>query len=157
MTKYTINMDDEEIRALPRTEWKDLIKKKVYARTLDILNEECGKGSKTAKLFYEDFKCQEYITALRPHEARALFRIRSRTVLCKKNQKSSWTGDMFCRFSCQVEENQEHVLNCPAIHGDDVAKVDISFVFKNFDIDVYKSQIVDLSKRVRRAREAFEE
>ena len=157
LNKYTINMEDEEIRVLSRTEWKELIKKKVYARTLDILNAECGRGSKTAKLFYEEFKCQEYVTALSPREARALFRVRSRTVLCKKNQKSSWTGDLFCRFGCQVEESQEHVINCPAIHGNDISKVDTSFICKKFDIEEYKFQISDIARRVVKAREAFEE
>ena len=50
-------------------------------------------------------------------EIQTLFRMRSRTINVKLNQKSSYIGNYLCRHCKLVDECQEHLLDCQVIRS----------------------------------------
>jgi hypothetical protein len=115
--EYNILEEDEEIAALSYEQWKSLVKKAVTAKTLLELNETAGRGSKSHHLQKQTLQREPYIICLYPSEAKCIFRVRTRTVSCKANQKGSFK-DLSCRLcESQAEETQQHLANCPAVRG----------------------------------------
>ena len=155
LDKYTILLDDNEIEELPRSQWKALAQKRVREKALLEQNEICGSGSKTAKFFYDELKCQHYITQLAPKVARMMFRVRSRTVKCKANHKSSFRGNMLCRLGCQIEETQQHVVNCREIHGRFREELSLAPVLESTDWDEH--YVNKIATRLVKAQETFED
>jgi DNA-binding protein len=156
LAKYTILLDDDEIAELPRTQWKAMVQKKVIEEALLEQNKRCGDGSKTAKFYYDDLKCQDYITRLPPRVARMIFRVRSRTVKCKANQKSSHRGNMLCRLGCQEEETQLHVVNCRMIHGQFREQLSLEQLLQS-TAEWEEDYVNKVTGRLIKAQETFEE
>ena len=72
-------------------------------------------------------------------EIRTLFRLRSRMINVKGNQKSSYKNNMWCR-TCQLfSETQEHILQCSAIRDKvnhlniDFSLVDYKMIYMNLE------------------------
>ena len=155
LQKYNLHA---EIASLTKDKWKNIVKTKVNDKAFDVLSADCGKGSKTSQLYYDCFKRQQYITSLSPHAARQVFRARSRTIPCKRNQKESFENNLMCRTGCGVEENQHHIINCPNIHGSDAEEITSDFLFSpDFDVDNHRTNISTLVSRIANAKDFVDE
>ena len=152
-----IFMSDEEIAPLSKSKWKGMVKRKVREKAFSFLSLEASKGSKTASIYYEKLAMQRYVTDLPPRAAQQIFRLRSRTVSCKANQKERFKNDLSCRSGCGTDlENQQHVVNCTDIHGN-VETLDTEFLLGDFDVKENYGRLISISKRVTRAYEFFHE
>ena len=66
---------------------------------------------KTAKVEYESFKLQEYLTSLYPSQARVVFKWRSETLDIKSHLTYKY-DDVQCRLCKNNIENPHHIINC---------------------------------------------
>ena len=79
------------------------------------------KHSKGKEICYDDLSLQEYLQAksdLSIKEKRFAFAVRSRGLDLKNNFKLG-KADLKCRLCKELLEDQEHLLNCPALRNDD--------------------------------------
>ena len=153
---FNVLMSDDEIIMMPRKKWKRFVKGKVTEKAFSYLSREGGQGSKTSPLYYREFKRQDYICRLPPRTAQQVFRVRSRTVSCKANQKERYNNNLLCRSGCNVVEDQEHVVNCPVIHGN-VNWISLDFLLDEFDVNDNVEKINIIARRVTKAYEYFHE
>ena len=114
--KYKIGLDREEVAAMSRAKWKNLVKRKVAKYALDELNCELAQLKVGSKLKpYNELMQQEYMGLLFPEETRVTFQIRSGVVDFKTVRKY-WYDDCLCRLCKQGNEDVDHVVNaCPEI------------------------------------------
>ena len=157
LLEFNILMLDEEIATLTKQKWKSLVKKKVSEKAFSFLSTECGKGSKTSQLYYSKFEPQQYLSSLPPCAAQQVFRVRSRTVKCKANQKDKFKNNLLCRTGCLEVEDQQHVVNCHNIHGtvDPIINMDMLLdeftITESFDM----GSILRITNRLARAYDYF--
>ena len=96
---------------------------------------------------YATFAPQEYLNRMDPVAVRKVARFRCRMVLCKGNQKSAH-ADLLCRAGCVDFDTQEHLVNCPTIHGDNQVIVDTSLFtgdVGNIDPEVIRALVEKLT------------
>ena len=155
LSNYNIFMLDEEIAAITKNQWNTLVHSKVAEKAFEDLSRECGEGSKTAQLFFENFKQQLYLVELPPFAAQQVFRVRSRMVKCKANQKDMFRDNLLCRTGCLVTEDQQHIVNCPNIHGE-VEPVDMDFLLGDFNVNDHRDSILCIASRIKAAKEYFD-
>ena len=140
-------MNDDEIQELSKERWKNLVNRKVEEKAFSDLCQIAQLQSKTKNLIFNDLAGQHYITSLPTVVARHIFRVRSQTVSCKVNQKSSYTS-VKCRTGCDVDETQEHVINCTNILGGVFDYVSLTAVYRNLDDEENKIQAALISTRM---------
>ena len=124
---YGITIRDEEIEKLTIDAWRNMVKTKVSDVTFNRLKNLASEGHKTCQIVYETFGRQKYVNHLLPRDARLIFRLRSRTVSCKDNHKSSYPN-LQCRLCRSELETQAHVVNCPVVRGGD-GELDVERVY----------------------------
>ena len=137
---------DEEVAGLSYHRWKEIVQSKVEAKVFKQLCEAASKASKTKELTYTSLSTSKYLLSLPKIAARKIARFRSRTFLCKGNQKSSHVN-MNCRAGCEIVETQEHLVNCVSIHGSTVVDIDTSFV-KGSDPEIDTRKLYQLLERL---------
>ena len=112
---YDLEQLDEQIVAMSKESWKYNVTKKVHAKVFDDLQYEASRMSKCKHLSYTNFSTQQYFNDIPTQSAKTLFRLRSRTVNCRANQKSHHSVDL-CRVCATGTEDQDHCVNCPAMN-----------------------------------------
>ena len=153
--EYGITETDEEVSELPYHKWKEIVENKVETRVFEQLCETASKASKTKELAYKSFSTSKYLLNIPTDTARRIARFRSRTFLCKGNQKSSQVN-MSCRAGCDSIETQEHLVNCTLIHGSGVTMMDTSFV-KGTSPEADAAKLHRLSERLKAVEKWTEE
>ena len=81
------------------------------------IKEEMKKSSKMKCKTVEVWERQEYLENKKVHEARAMFRFRSRMADCKMNYPSEprFQRDLWMCDNCRSAiDTQSHVMTCPA-------------------------------------------
>ena len=131
---------------MSNTKWKGIVSDKVEEVVFDELLQQSKGLSKIREVEYESFGCQEYISTMDTFSVRKIARLRSRTFACKANQKSANSCNLLCRAGCEVEESQDHLINCWNIHGE-VSEMDVSFVRKR-NLDSNKRNLHELLRRM---------
>ena len=111
-------LDTSNIQEITREKWKHIVTSKVSTKAFHDLTTECMSMKKTKNLEYTSFQPQEYIKSLPGFATTAILRIRSNTLPCKVNHKASFI-DTTCRHCKQAREDQEHVINCFRVHGEE--------------------------------------
>ena len=101
---------------------------------------------KTHNLKYAEFKCQDYLTTMSPLDAEIVFRARLGCISCKGNMPGSHRANMICRLCGEVDETQEHILNCRLVRGDK-GNLEIALVHDMAVAD--PDDIIELCSRVR--------
>ena len=150
--RYNISLSDEEVSQLSVGEWKKIVNDKVDEVVFRELVQEAKASSKTKELDYELFECQKYLFTMDTFSARRIARLRSRTLACKANHKSTHGNNLSCSTKgCSEVETQEHLLNCKNIQGD-VGEVDLTFVKKG-DLDGDIPRLRELLRRVEMVEE----
>ena len=76
-------------------------------------------------------------------------------VKCKANQKDMFRDNLLCRTGCLVTEDQQHIVNCPNIHGE-VEPVDMDFLLGDFNVNDHRDSILCIASRIKAAKEYFD-
>ena len=108
-------MNIEDIRNIKKYVFMNTVKRKVQHKTLTDLEKIKEKHSKTKHLKHPVLKMQDY---LKPgnmkstrNECQLIFKLRSRVIALKMNQKNSYEN-YECE-ACKIEdESQVHVFEC---------------------------------------------
>ena len=106
----------DEVKTISKLKFKKIIEMKVDIHVRKELQKM--KKSKTNHLIIGDKpKTAKYLTSknLTVKEVQTLFRLRSRTVNIKDNQKSTYKDNPWCRTCSLFNETQEHVFQCSEI------------------------------------------
>ena len=117
---------------IPTMLWKREVKKACKSASEKELKSEMEEMSKVKELTEEAFERKDYMKTKNIHQARMMFKLRSRMLDVKmnykkdpRNSKTLWRCE-----SCQSEapETQAHVFHCPAYQslrtGKDINKME---------------------------------
>ena len=118
---------ENEVKKISRQKFKKIVEYKVGIHVRKYFQKM--KKSKTNHLvFGEKITAAKYLTSkkLSVAEIQTLFRLRSRTVNVKDNQKSSFKDNPWCRTCLLFNETQEHILYCSEIRSK-VKHLDLDF------------------------------
>ena len=113
-----IQINDEEVRKMSKTKFKQLIQTKINEFAKRCFLEIQSKQSKTSKLkIYETRKPAEYLYSknLCKEEIQTLFKLRCRTIDVKLNQESANRNQTWCQTCFLFPESQKHVYHCTEI------------------------------------------
>ena len=142
LEKYSLN--DVVIRNTSKLSWKSLVKEQIVKKAFENLTLDLHNKSKTKDLQYNSLEPQHYITSYHHKQASVIFKLRSRSIDCKANRKSS-NPDMSCRLCHESDETQDHVVNCPKVT--DGPALNLSVLFHP-EVPEDNSEIVDICRRV---------
>ena len=88
LKKYSINKSEEEILTMGRHRWKTLVKTKVTAEIIDVMNKQRTTLAKSSRMPpYAALEIQEYFNFLSPGDAHLLFQIRVQVFDVKRWKK----------------------------------------------------------------------
>ena len=111
------DLSEYDIDSISKDAWKDIVKHNITQVAQTQLSSVIKEKSKTKHLSYNRFIRQSYMDIFGHKQASVIFKLRSFSVDCKANRKSS-NSDFTCRLCKTAVETQDHVINCPAVRGD---------------------------------------
>ena len=116
MKKLNINMNWEEMKMMSTQSFKRLVKIKTKEVTLDYLLTIKEKHKKMENLKYTELKMQKYLKDkdIPVHEARNLYKYRTRSAHFKENLKGSYLSTA-CPLCFVQLDTQEHSFQCPVV------------------------------------------
>ena len=101
--------------------------------------------TKTKHLSYTSFNFQPYMRQYNLMQASLIFKLRSFSVDCKENRKSS-NLNLVCRLCNEELETQYHIINCPAIFKD-VPLLDLSLILSDH-VPAGDEEVLEICRRV---------
>ena len=113
-----LDLNEEEIKAMNKMEWKTFIDEKIKVAALKNLNLENSKLDKTKHIDFKELKMSEYLIKNKESSlTQIIFSIRSGTLDIK-----SWNpwkyDDILCVGCGKEEENMTHFMSCMT-YGED--------------------------------------
>ena len=107
------DIDEEEIRATPKSEYKKKIKQLVQKAAFKFYMNEKDKLTKLETLQYTELKIQPYLKekTTTNKEKNLLYSLRSRSHEAKINFRNMNKHDLKCRFGCNTNESQS-IYSC---------------------------------------------
>ena len=112
--RYSLPLNDENVRLLSKGVWKSMVKKQVKTYAFSQLTEECSYNRKTWHLKFETFHLSAYLALLPPDVARVILRARLRMLDLKVNFKKKYGHNLNCPFCSAEPEEFDHIFMCPA-------------------------------------------
>ena len=143
LQEYHLNNID--IENISKSSWKSKVKQSVSRKAFDYLKSSICEKSKTKHLQYESFAPQKYVLNYYHKPASIIFKLRSFSVDCKGNRKSS-NPDRTCRLCNEAEETQAHIVNCSKVSNNSNA-VNLEKVYTN-NVQCADSDILEICRRV---------
>ena len=137
-------LDCNDILVMSKSTWKAKSKKAVRDKAFSSLVIDSSNKSKTRKVSYSSFSRQGYLFQYSFKDACTIFKLRSRSVNCRGNQKSS-SKSIICRLCKTCDETQQHIINCPA--ATDGPILDMSVIYEE-DIQPNDKLIIEICSRV---------
>ena len=114
MKELNIGTEIEDIKDMPKTTLKKLVKSKIYEQAFKYLLGK--KKSKTIDVPHENLKMQEYLEAnngeITIAKKQFLFQCRSRMLELKCYMKNENLNDCKCSACGLEDENQMHLMQC---------------------------------------------
>ena len=136
-----INLSFDQIKNTSKVVFKELVKEKVKTSAFIMLTNIQQTHSKARSLQYERLELQDYLksnNAMNIREKSFLFALRSRMIHVKGNFKTG-LADLKCRNCHESDEDQEHLLSCPALSDNSVLNTGSIPEYKDlFSSDVQK-------------------
>ena len=120
-----INLTFEQIKNTSKQGFKDIVKEKVKHAAFCFLTNCQQTHSKAKNLQYKSLELQSYLKSKNTtiQVKSFLFAARSRMLDVRCNFKNGLT-DLSCRKCIQSDENQEHLLSCPALSDNSILRTD---------------------------------
>ena len=143
LQEYHLNNID--IENISKSSWKSKVKQSVSRKAFDYLKSSISEKSKTKHLQYESFAPQKYVLNYYHKPASIIFKLRSFSVDCKGNRKSS-NPDRTCRLCNEAEETQAHIVNCSKVSNNSNA-VNLEKVYTN-NVQCADPDILEICRRV---------
>ena len=136
LEELDIEINLEKIKSKSKDTFKNLVKKKVSEKALDVLLEMKERHSKMKNLNYTSLEMQQYLKEKRisKSQAQIIFRFRTRMEKFSENFKGGKPTNP-CPVCTSSKDTQSHSFSCLPIQDN----MDIS---GSFD-DVYKQPISD--------------
>ena len=105
-------LNKENIKSMSKSDYKKKVKKLVEVAAFKFLLKEKAKHSKLEDVKYNKFKIQNYLVdkRLNNEERNLLYSLRSRCFPVKLNLKKMHKNDLKCRFQCNSDEDQKHLV-----------------------------------------------
>ena len=113
-------MTFDTIKHFSKDKFKQLVKDHVWKAAFAGLSEIQETHSKSKKLVYKELKMQEYLlpnNGMTNKEKSFAFAARAQMLDVKANFKFG-KADLKCSLGCDSNEDQEHILHCPALNAD---------------------------------------
>ena len=126
LTKYELNLELHEIKAMSKECFKKLVQKCVRRHAFNELVNECNSKKKTGDIQYSSLKLEQYMENMYPTHSKVVFQCRSRT-LDIKDHRSYKYADLKCRGCENADETLEHVINCNGKDGEHADELHIDF------------------------------
>ena len=108
-----VEIDDEQIGKIPKSEYRKYIKKKVEQSAFQSYLEEKEKSKKKMhKLVYKSLGIQPYMSNsdFSHSEVQLLYALRSNCYPAKMNFRKMNRGNLKCIFKCDQNETQSHIF-----------------------------------------------
>ena len=117
LRKFGLPVEEEVIKDICETTWKEIVKKAVRGFVWKSLTTDCKSKKKTQELIFPDtWHTQEYLFSYASVVAITIFKLRGKSVNCLHNRGSSQNlQERWCRLCGVAKETQEHAVNCPKI------------------------------------------
>ena len=112
MTKYAVDMTEDEIKNMTKESFKEKVKKAVEKVVFEELKEECKNKKKTEKIVYTEFGRQTYLTQMYPNLSKIIFKCRSKTINIKEYMQYKFKDENHCRWCGICDETLSHIVNC---------------------------------------------
>ena len=125
MKVLNIELTFESIKTYSKDSFKLLVKNQIRKAAFAGLKEIQESHSKSKKIDYSELKMQEYLlpdNGMTNKEKSFAFSARAQMLDVKCNFKSA-KSDLRCSLGCDSNEDQEHLLHCPALNNDDLTAV----------------------------------
>ena len=121
LTDLDINLTLEQIKNTSKQGFKDMVKEKVKHAAFSYLTNIQQTHSKAKSLKYERLELQSYLKSENTtiKEKSFTFAARSRMLDVRCNFKNG-LSDLSCRKCLLSNEDQEHLLSCPALSDNSV-------------------------------------
>ena len=105
--RYSLPLNDENVRLLSKGVWKSMVKKQVKTYAFSQLTEECSYNRKTWHLKFETFHLSAYLALLPPDVARVILRARLHVLDLKVNfkKKINMTIILIVHFAVQNQRS----------------------------------------------------
>ena len=131
-------ISDYDVASTSKNTWKTIVNQKVSETAFNYLKDKIKDKTKTKHLSYSSFSSRPYMHQFSHKQASIIFKLRSFSIDCKVNRKSS-NKDLTCRLCKAEEETQLHIINCSAVARDkpviDISKI-LDGDFRGGDEDV---------------------
>ena len=147
-----IELTETEIAKMKKEKFKVLVKNSVRELAKEHLLNIKNSHSKSRSL-NENFVMQTYLQSkmLSLHEKQLLFQLRTYSYNCKANFKNKYKENLLCNF-CNMEDNQEHLINCSIVNKD--KSLEYRYIFGSIEEQV---KIIKHLKEVDTKRKLFDE
>ena len=144
-----MKLTDEEIKVIPRFEYKKKIKNLIQKAAFEYFLEQKHQHSKLNDVTYSELKTQPYLQDVRfsKEERKLLTSLRSRCYNAKTNFRKLHRNALSCRLGCDSNETQLHIFTqCTYIEIP--PNIDYSHIFENATIQKEVIKLfLDIDKR----------
>ena len=107
-------ISDYDIANISKDTWKAIVKQKVSQTAFNQLKDLIKDKTKTKHLSYSSFSPRPYLHQFSHKQATIIFKLRSFSIDCKVNRKTS-NKSLSCRLCNSEEETQLHIINCASV------------------------------------------
>ena len=142
LKEFDIKMEVNEIGAMKKKKFKDIVKKKTNEKAFQYLNIMKSHHSKMDNLNYTELKMQSYLKE-NIAKSQQLFRFRTRMIDVRNNFKSKYESKnetIKCGI-CNTHDETQNLFECPSLDTQhiDTDTVNYSDIFSD---NVKKNKIV---------------
>ena len=134
-----------DICSISKDAWKLRVTKSVSLVAFHELSAQIKDKTKTKHLSYTSLCVQPYLRQFNHKQSSIIFKLRSFSVDCKINRKTS-NSNFSCRLCNEEEETQLHIVNCSSFCKDK-SVLDMSKIFKGNYSRGYED-VIELCSRV---------
>ena len=145
LNKYQINESLQQIKALSKTKWKNILKQKMIKRTEEYCKTKSQNLSKLKLLNKYKTKPQkeQYIKKLTRSEASTIFKLRTRMTNVKSNYKNKHSNNLKCDRCSKENEDEQHLFE----RCDQLKLLQQKYKIKNFE-EVFQSTEIERLKQI---------
>ena len=116
MNEFDIKLSENEIKVLPASIFKKIVKNKAVSAGIEYLKTKQMKCEKGVRIKYSTLELQDYLkpcSNLQLQEQQYIFSLRSEMNPLKKNfERNTKMKQEFCIKSCKQELDNEHITWC---------------------------------------------
>ena len=141
----TYHLPECDIVNFSRHTWKERVKYNVTQAAFAQLTTDIKDKTKTKHLSYNSFKTQPYMHQFNHNNSSLIFKLRSFSIDCKANRKSSH-ANLSCRLCNAAEETQSHMVNCSVIRKNNATLDLTKIMLCNFSPG--DNDVLEICKRV---------